>query len=150
METLVYNLPRKLFQPYKNISIIHSNSSSNKPIPKPNFPMNINSQPGLLPTSKFLTLPYQNQTKPYTPNSNRNQYPKPNINKNSKILTKKEKDDMRRRGLCMWCGSKYVYGLTCLKSQLYHPLVDENENVDGEQEEFSYCLVYGGNDAERY
>ena len=52
-----------------------------------------------------------------------------------KAPTKEERDDRRKRGLCMWCGQKFVYGYQCARSQLYHLLVDDEDNSLPEMEQ---------------
>ena len=54
--------------------------------------------------------------------------------------TRQERDERRRNGLCMWCGVKFIAGHTCLRSQLYHMLVESEGDNDAEHEEFSDCL----------
>ena len=78
--------------------------------------MNINNQPGILPTPKFPALPYQNQSKPSTYNTNKTPVLKFDVTKGSKVPTKEGKDVRRRKVLCVWCGVKYVYGHKCFKS----------------------------------
>ena len=141
MENIVYNLPRKPFQPYRNSPVTNMNPYQSQPITKPNLPLHHNLQPALLPTSKLPTLTYRNQSQPYNTNTNKTQYPKNDTTKNSKGPTMEEKNERRRKGLCMWCGSKYVYGHQCFKSQLYHLLVDSDEK-EGELEEFADCMDF--------
>ena len=42
--------------------------------------------------------------------------------------------------MCMWCGAKFVSGPRCMRSQLYQLLVEDNEEMGTEPEEFSDCL----------
>ena len=51
---------------------------------------------------------------------------------NSKLLkapTREEKDERRRKGLCMWFGVKFVACHCCVRSQLYQLLVDVEKDV---------------------
>ena len=43
----------------------------------------------------------------------------------AKASTKEERDERKRKGLCMWCGVKYSYNHSCARSQLYQLLVDD-------------------------
>ena len=91
MESLVYNLPRKPFQSYNNSSPASTTTYPNQQLPKPNFQMNINNRPVLLPTPKFPALPYQNQSKPSTYNTNKTPALKFDVTKGSKVPTKEGK-----------------------------------------------------------
>ena len=55
------------------------------------------------------------------------------------MTTREERDDRRRKGLCMWCKVKYVLGHNCVKSQLYQLLVEDTEGDSQEGEEFLDC-----------
>ena len=40
----------------------------------------------------------------------------------------------------MWCGVKYTYGHSCVKSQLYQILLEDNEDSNQEEEVFTDCV----------
>ena len=40
----------------------------------------------------------------------------------------------------MWCGQKYSYNHTCVRSQLYHILMDTPSGKDLETDEFMDCV----------
>ena len=40
----------------------------------------------------------------------------------------------------MWCGVKYTFGHTCVKSQLYQLLVEERDDNPQEREVFVDCV----------
>ena len=42
--------------------------------------------------------------------------------------------------MCMWCGIKFTKGYMCLKSQLYHILVDDSNDTEKEDDLFLDCL----------
>ena len=88
MENIVYNLPKKPFQPYKNSSMPNINSYQSQSKPKPNFHSNLNTQLALLPTPKIPALTYHNQPRPYTSNNYKPPHPKTDTTRNSKIPTK--------------------------------------------------------------
>ena len=69
-------------------------------------------------------------------------YSKPDINssKITKPPTRKERDERRKKGLCMWCGQKFTYGHSCIQSQLYHILVEDTGKREGDTEEFLDCV----------
>ena len=48
-------------------------------------------------------------------------------------------DERRKKGLCSWCGVKFILGHRCIRSQLYHILIDQVEEVEGDLEEFLDC-----------
>ncbi|KAH1105933.1 hypothetical protein J1N35_009701 [Gossypium stocksii] len=61
--------------------------------------------------------------------------------KNAKVSNKElslaEITERKWKGLCFWCGAKYIIGLRCVKSQLYKLLLELHS--DGEGEEFQEC-----------
>ena len=138
MEGMNYNVPRRSFPPYKP-SFTNTPNTYPSPVPKSTFHSNTNHQPPLLPTPKLPTITYQNQSKPYASNTSKTPYPKPDISKTSKVPTQEEKDERRRKGLCVWCGVKYVFGHRCFRSQLYQLLVEDIDDKEGEAEEFIDC-----------
>ena len=40
----------------------------------------------------------------------------------------------------MWCGQKFTYGHSCIRSQLYHILVEDTDKEEKEPEEFLDCV----------
>ena len=40
----------------------------------------------------------------------------------------------------MWCGIKFIRGYRCIRSQLYHTLLDSETGAEAETEEFSNCF----------
>ena len=60
-------------------------------------------------------------------------------NKNIKIPTRQERDKRRKNGLCMWCGIKFTKGHQCLKSQLYHMLLEIDHDSDEDNDLFLDC-----------
>ena len=40
----------------------------------------------------------------------------------------------------MWCNQKFERGHACLKSQLYHFLIDESPTQEGEPDEYLDCV----------
>ena len=147
VEDIVHNPPRKPFTPYtKSSPTAITITSPPPPSPKPPPYTNPRSLPGLLPTPKTPTLPYTTYQKPF--NSN---LPKP-TNSNSKLdtsspkysqpPTREERDERRKKGLCMWCGLKFGPGHTCFRSQLYQLLVEESKDKEGESEEIVDCMAH--------
>ena len=63
-------------------------------------------------------------------------------NSSSSYPTRQERDERRKKGLCMWCGQKYSFNHTCVKSQLYHILVDNSLDKDMETDEFMDCVEH--------
>ena len=137
LEALNQMSPRKPFVPYKNPPQAPPNSFS-PPIsplipstlppllPTPNVPMLTNP----LNTSKAIINPTKN------PSSwNQNSQPA----KGTRMPTRQERDERRKNGLCMWCGIKFTKGHTCLKSQLYHILIDSNNEIEEEDDLFLDC-----------
>ena len=53
--------------------------------------------------------------------------------------TRQERDERRRRGLCMWCGVKFNSTHSCLKSKLHHMLVDCNDDKEEADDLFLDC-----------
>ena len=135
LEAMMFNLPKKSYIPYKN----PIQSSPQYPILQPPPRTDL---PPLLPNPRGLFVS-QTQTKYTPPNSTIKPYnrkPKFNPSKGGKMPTREERDDRRRKGLCMWCGAKYVLGHSCVKSQLYQLLVDDTEGDPQERDEFLDCL----------
>ena len=135
IEFLTQNSTKRHFIPYKNpptappntynMSSTIKTSSLPPLLPTPNIPQ--------LPSSSY-SLKYSQYNKPLLTNSNSN------IPRTSKLPTRQERDERRRKGLCMWCGVKFVVGHNCLKSQLYHMLVESDVDTEAEIEEFSDCV----------
>ena len=48
--------------------------------------------------------------------------------------------ERKKKGICLWCGVKYIAGHQCLKSQLYHMLVESELGNEADIEEFSDCV----------
>ena len=57
----------------------------------------------------------------------------------NKPVIREEMEEMRKKGLCMWCGAKFGSGHRCMRSQLYQMLVEEPEEVSAEPEVFFDC-----------
>ena len=97
--------------------------------------------PPLVPTPRL-----QATTSPYTnkPNTNKpilkTPFTKTENQGNTRPLTREERDDGRKRGLCMWCGDKYTREHSCVKSQLYQLLTEETVAKEAEMEEFADCM----------
>ena len=54
--------------------------------------------------------------------------------------TREERDERRRKGLCMWCGQRYTATHNCVKSQLYQLLTDSMECNEEDTEVISDCV----------
>ena len=118
MESLIYNLPRKPFTPYKLTANQTPSYSNNTLQPKPQTSTKPNQLPGILPTPKPPFTPYSNYTKPtYSPNL-KSTYTKPESvsSKPLKSPTFEEREEKRRKGLCIWCSQKFTRGHRCLRS----------------------------------
>ena len=142
IESLAYNIPRKPFVPYKQ-PITHSSPYPNTHLfPKPSYSTNSNNLPGLLPKPNLPANPYSNLPRPSTYTHSKAPYPKPEAvnTKFAKYPTREERDERRKRGLCMWCNQKFVPGHNCIRSQLYHNLVENTDEIRTEQEEFLDCM----------
>lgn len=157
MEIILLNPSRKPFLSYSKYTYSPPIPSPQiQPNPKPLFSKDARSLPGLLPTPRTTnTLTYRNtapsyntQQKPYNPANTKFTPVKTDLttNKNARSPTKEERDERRRNGLCMWCGVKYVQGHNCLRSQLYHLLVEEPVMGEGESEELVDCTTLIGSD----
>ena len=130
--------------PYKNPANPTNPYVLQQPPPKSELPP-------LLPTPRGSFLnPYQPKY-PYSNQNTKTFANKPDINtpKSGKPTTREEKDERRKKGLCMWCGIKYFVGHTCPRSQLYQLLVEDSAEVC-QEEEFADCsdtLEELGNDS---
>ena len=84
-------------------------------------------------------LPYTNSTKPFNTVNSKPTYarPEPSNNRLPRVPTKEEMNDRRKRGLCMWCRLKFGPTHQCLRSQLYHLLVEDMGDQKGEHEEIT-------------
>ena len=127
MEVIIHNPLNKPFIPYTKPISGTVNTVSPPIAPKPPFYNTNRSLPRLLPTSKFAPNTNTNYQKPFYPPIPKppNIKPEPNATKTSKPPTREERDERRRKGLCMWCGLKFGPGHTCFRSQLYQLLVEE-------------------------
>ena len=56
-----------------------------------------------------------------------NTKPKMTNTKPPRAPSKEERDERRKKGLCMWCGVKYSFNHQCLRSQLYRLLMEEED-----------------------
>ena len=131
LETLNYISFKRPFIPYKNPPqappIGHISSTS---------PIKPSTLPLLLPTSNIPMLPApQNNVKPYIFSNQKVLM----TNKNIKIPTRQERDERRKNGLYMWCGIKFTRGYQCLKSQLYHMLLETDHDSDEDNDLFLDC-----------
>ena len=139
MEVVLYNLPRKPFHLYKYPAPTqHCPQNYQQPsIPSSKPTFNTNSKlPPLLPTPKALPTHYPNTTNtnlktPFVKSKNQG------YNNN---FTREERDERKRRGLCMWCGVKYTREHNCVKSRLYQLLVEDTGQKEAEFEEFADCV----------
>ena len=119
MEVFMYNLPRRPYTPYK------SHIPYNSPYPRVQSPNrqqpNISHHPlpGLLPmpkpsfTSYTNTLPKPSYFTTIKPTYFRPETTNPKFIKGPTI---EERDERRRKGICMWCGQKFMQGHNCIRS----------------------------------
>ena len=110
LESMIFNTPRKPYVPYKSPQPFSPGQIIHQPPSK-------NDLPPLLPTPKGTFL--NPQPMRYTNTSSNSKLPR--------APTKEERDDRRRKGLCMWCGQKFVAGHACVRSQLYQLLIEDEE-----------------------
>ena len=54
--------------------------------------------------------------------------------------TRQEQEEKGRNALCIWCGVKFINDHKCLRSQLYHMLM-ENELDTNADVEFFFVLT---------
>ena len=135
LESLAGSSIRRPFIPYKNPPSAPPNPSST---PSPIRNQNL---PPLLPTPNLPQLPSPIQfTKNYQPSRATAPNQPYNANKTNKFPTRQERDERRRNGLCMWCRVKFVGGHRCLRSQLYHMLLESETSTEADVEEFSDCV----------
>ena len=135
MEAVMHNLPKKPFNLYKYPTPNQNYSPSPISLNESTYTYN-QKLPPLLPTPRMNSNPYTNTTNtnpkpPFIKTEN------PNYNKN---LTREERDERRKNGLCMWCGVKYIRDHNCVRSKLYQLLVEETGEKKAEFEEFTDCL----------
>ena len=112
MEAILHNPPKKPFIPYTK-PVINTNFPYSPPATVKNHSIpDPKPLPGLLPTPKNPFISQYNQVKPYNPTNSKTQYAKPVTTSNQlpRNPTREERDDRRKRGLCMWCGVKFVPG----------------------------------------
>ena len=143
MEFSMYNFPRRPYTAYKSPTPYHSPyphvQSPNRQQPN----ISHHPLPGLLPTPKPPYNLYTNTLpKPSYPATTKPTYsrPEPTNPKFTRGPTREERDERKRKGLCMWCGQKFVQGHNCIRSQLYHILIDDTTANEGEPEEFQDCM----------
>ncbi|OMO90078.1 Retrotransposon gag protein [Corchorus olitorius] len=108
VETMIYNLRRKHHLPYKQFTTLSIN---------PLNTANTTNTTTTNTTKPALTYHNQNKTLPSTsaPKSAPLLYNKPN----TRAPSRQERDERKKRGLCMWCGAKYFPGHSCVKSNLF-------------------------------
>ena len=149
VESMLYTLPRKPYSPYRN-ALITQPAPTATTSPRPyfssthnNLSPSHNNLPPLLPTPKIPPNYYTGTSKniPHTSttSNSRNTYTKPEFVMSTRSPTREERDDRRRRGLCMWCGVKFTPGHSCPRSQLYQLLVEDCDSNE-EPEIFSDCV----------
>ena len=142
MEAILYSMPRKPYLPYKtpNTTVSPYSHTSYQAKPQPYIPPQ--PLPPLLSTPKPNSNPYTNYPKPFTSpiTKSTSTKPEPYNSRLTRGPTREEREDRRRRGLCMFCAQKFVQGHRCIKSQLYQILIDEPEANEGEPEEFLDCV----------
>ena len=102
METIISNPPRKPFIPCTR-NTLASPVSTNMPSPmKTQSHVDPKMLPGLLPTPKYPITPYNRPPKPYTNYTKPNHLkPENNPSQSFKGPTREERDERRRKGLCM-------------------------------------------------
>lgn len=76
--------------------------------------------------------------------------PQASVQKGTKALTQSDLEDKRKKGLYFWCAAKYTPGHKCIEVQLYHLLLDPQDDVDEEDtssqpEEFLDCQEHCDN-----
>ena len=118
VESMIYNLPHKPFETYKNAPVAQS-LPTQTPAPKQTLNSSYNPLPPLLPTPKippnYYTSPFR---QPYygsnlsSPKTNTN---RPEFSRNAKMPIREERDERRKRGLYMRCGMKYIATHNCVK-----------------------------------
>ena len=135
LESLDLTNTRRPFIPYKNPPSAFLNNF-NSPTQ-----FKTTSLPPLLPTPNTPPLSFPSLSSKY-PQSNKPTLPNQpqNTLKSGKIPTKQEMTKRKRKGLYMWCGVKYIDDHQCLRSQLYHMLVESEIDNDADIEEFSDCV----------
>ena len=145
VEAMVYHVPRKPFIHHKPGPITPTSSSYSPQIatkqhtPSINTPYYNKQLPPLLPTPKTPINPYYNTSRPNTYNFPKPQVTKPETQKVNPSPTREEKEERRRKGLCVWCGVKFTFGHKCVRSQLYQLLMEDMDDKEGEVEEFVDC-----------
>ena len=114
---------------------------------KTQSPVDPKMLPKLLPTPKYPITAYNRQPKIYTfaTSYTKPNYSKPENNTSQPLKgpTKEERDEWRKKGLCMWCGQKFVQGHQCIRSQLYQLLIEDIEPAEVDTEEFFDCIGNG-------
>ena len=137
IESLTPTFTRKPYIPYKTPPPAPPNISS------PTQQWKSSQLPPLLPTPNISPLPSV-ATSPTltlnTPLKTINTTQPSNFTKTPAPTTRQERDERRRKGLCMWCGLKYSANHACVKSQLYNILVDNHNSSEAETEEFLDCV----------
>ena len=53
--------------------------------------------------------------------------------------TRQEKDERRKNRLCIWCGVKFTRGHSCLKTQLYQLLLENEQEGEEDNDVFVDC-----------
>ncbi|OMO55249.1 hypothetical protein COLO4_36099 [Corchorus olitorius] len=125
VEVMIFNLPRKPNLPYKQYtSSALSNPTLISTIPTP--------LPALLPapqnTKPTITFPQHNRTPNTTTTTSKNP-PLLHRTQNARAPTREERDEHRKKGLCMWCGIKYSPGHSCVRSNLLSILQADPEDT---------------------
>ena len=141
MELLIYDLPRKTFTPYKSTVNQPPSYSSNTLQPKSQVSIKPHQLPGILPTPKPSFTSYSNYTKPVYSTNQKSTYTKPESVSSKPIRspTFEEREERRKKGLCMWCSQKFTRGHTCLRSQLYQLLTEDPDDGMGGLEDIVDC-----------
>ncbi|OMO94833.1 Retrotransposon gag protein [Corchorus olitorius] len=64
-------------------------------------------------------------------------------NRNTKMPTREERDDRRKKGSCMWCASKYAPCHKCgVKSNLYQILMEDTGDPTTDSKGLAECLEF--------
>ncbi|OMO62221.1 Retrotransposon gag protein [Corchorus olitorius] len=95
--------------------------------------------PSLAPPSNqqgLLAYPSPKQNSPTETNPT-------NTTKNSYVPTRAERDERKKKGLCMWCAAKFVPGHKCgVKAQLYQMFLEETTGPSTDSEAYVDCADF--------
>ena len=145
MEGILYNVPKKPFLPYTRPTPTSYTSLNTQTTIKPYTSPNLRTLPGYYLHQNLLIIILLNLTitnQDLTTLTLYEQFSQ-NLNPTSQTCykpTREEKKDIRRKGLCMWCGLKFTQGHQCIWSQLYQLFVAETTNNVGKIGEFLDCF----------